>query len=53
MIASRVTPFAEEEEIEVDGAKGVGGATNLDCLERSYVLLCLTAAASTSHIAWK
>ena len=53
MIASRVTPFAEEEEIEVDGAKGVGGATNLDCLERSYVLLRLTVAASITHIMWK
>ena len=53
MIASRVTPFAEEEEIEVDGAKGVGGATNLNRLERSYVSLHLMVAASMACITWK
>ena len=36
MIASRVTPPAEEEGAEVDGAEGVGGAADPDHLERNY-----------------
>ena len=53
MIASRVTPLAEEEGVEVDGAERVGGAVNSDHLERSYTLLRLTIAASMAHITWK
>ena len=39
MIASRVTPPAEEKGVEVDGAEGVGRVTDLDCLEQNYALL--------------
>ena len=53
MIASRVTPPAEEEGAEVDGAEGVGGATDLDRLERSYASLYLTIVASMTRITWK
>ena len=53
MIASRVTPLAEEEGAEVDGAEGVGGATDLDCLERGCASLRLTVATSMAHITWK
>ena len=50
MIASRVTPPAEEEGAEVYGAEGMGGATNLDRLERSCTSLHLTVVASMAHI---
>ena len=53
MIASRVIPPVEEEGAKVDGAEGMGGAANPDRLEHSYVSLCLTIAASMTHITWK
>ena len=53
MITLRVTPPAEEEGVEVDGAEGVGGATDLDCLERIYASFRLTEVASMAHITWK
>jgi len=53
MITSRVTPPTEEEGAEVDGAEGVGGVANPDCLERSYASLHLTIAESMAHITWK
>ena len=53
MIASRVIPPAEEEGAEVDGAKGVGGATDPDCLERNCASLHLIVAASIAHITLK
>ena len=53
MIASRVTPPAEEEEAEVDGAEGVGGAAVSDRLECSCASLRLTVAASVTPITWK
>ena len=53
MITSRLTPPAEVEGTEVDGAKGVGGATNPDHFERNYALLHLTVMASMAHITWK
>ena len=46
MITSRVTPPAEEEGAEVDGAEGVGGVAVPDYLERSYASLRLTVAVS-------
>ena len=53
MIVSRVTPPAEEEGAEVDGAEGVGGATDLNRLEHSCALLHLTVVASMAYITWK
>ena len=53
MITSRVTPPAEEEGVEVDGAEGVGGAAVLDRLECSCTSLLLMVAASMAHITWK
>ena len=53
MIASRVTPPAEEEGAEVDGAEGVEGAADSDLLECSYTSLRLMVAASIAHITWK
>ena len=53
MIASKVTPPVEVEEVEVDGAKRVGGAAKLDHLEWNYASLRLTIAASMAHILWK
>ena len=53
MIASRVTPLTEEQGMEVDGAKGVGGAAEPDHLERSYTSLLLTVAALMAHITEK
>ena len=50
MIALKVTLPAEEEGAEVDEAKGVGGAVDLDRLERSYTSLRLTVTASMAHI---
>ena len=37
-----VTPLVEEEGVDVDGAKGVGEATVLDCLDQNYISLHLT-----------
>ena len=53
MIALRVTPPVEEERVEVDGAKEVGGATVLKRLEHSYASLRLTVVVSMAHITWK
>ena len=53
MIVSRVTPPAEEEGAEVDGAEGVGGATDLNRLEHSCALLHLTVVASMAYITRK
>ena len=53
MIASKVTPPTEEEGMEVDGVERVGGAANLDHLERNYASLHLTVAASIAPITWK
>ena len=50
MIASKVTPPAAVEGVEMDGVEGVGEATILDCLERNYILLHLTIAASMAQI---
>ena len=50
MIASRVTPLAEEEGAEVDGAEGVGGVADPDYLERSCALLRLTVASCTHNM---
>ena len=50
MIASRVTPPAEEEGAEVDGADGVEGAADPDLLECSYALLRLMVAVSMAHM---
>ena len=46
MITSMVTPLAEEEGAEVDGAEGVGVAVGLDRLKQNYASLCLTVPAS-------
>ena len=53
MISSKVTPPAEVEGAEVDGAEGVEGATDLDRLERNYASLRLTVAPSIAPITWK
>ena len=53
MIASKVTPPTEVEGAKVDGAKGMGGATELDCLERSCASLHLTIVVSMAHMTWK
>ena len=53
MITSMVTPLAEEEGAEVDGAEGVRGAVDPDRLERSCASLHLTIAASMAPITWK
>ena len=53
MITLRVTLSAKEEGAEVEGAEGIGGAADLDCLERSCASLHLTIAAFMAHITWK
>ena len=53
MIASRVTPPTEVEGAEMDGAEGVGGAADVDRLERNYASLRLTVVALMAHITWK
>ena len=50
MITSRVTPPAEVEGAEVDGAEGVGEAVVPNHLERNYASLCLTVVALMAHI---
>ena len=37
----------------MEGVEGVGGAANLDRLERSCASLRLTVVASMAHITWK
>ena len=51
-MASRVTPHAEEEEVEVDGAEEAGGVAVSVCghLGRSWALLHLMIAASMAHM---
>ena len=53
MIESRVTPLAEEEGTEVDGAEEMGGAADPDYLERSCASLRLTLTVSMAPIKWK
>ena len=53
MMSSRVTPLVEEEGADVDGAEGVGGATDPDHLKRSCASLRLTVVASIATIMWK
>ena len=53
MIASKVTPPAEVEGAEMDGAEGVGRAVVLNCLKRNCALLCLMIAASIARMTWK
>ena len=53
MIASRVTPLAEEEGAEVDGAEGVGGVADPDHLVHSYISLRLMIVAFMAHMTWK
>ena len=50
IIASRVIPPTKVKRVEVDEAKGVGGAIIPDCLERNCASLCLRVAASMAHI---
>ena len=52
MIILRVTPPIEEEGAEVDGAEGVEGAIESNCLDRNYASLCLMVVASIAHITW-
>ena len=55
MIASRVTPPAEEEGADVDGVKEAGGVVVSVCghFGRSWALLRLTVAASMAHMTEK
>ena len=53
MIASKVTPSIEVEGAKVDGVEGVGGAADLDRLERNRASLRLMVTASMAHITWK
>ena len=53
MMSLRVTPLVEEEGANVDGAEGVEGATNPNCLHRNYASLRLTVAASIAPITEK
>ena len=58
MIASRVTPPAEEEGADMDGAnldgaEWVGGAVDLNCLDLNCTSLRLTVVAFMAHITWK
>ena len=53
MMSSRVTPLIEEEGADVDGAEGVGGATDLDRLKRRCASLCLMVEATIAPITWK
>ena len=53
MIASRVTPPAEEEGAKMDRAEGVEGVADLDHLDQNRALLRLTVAASIVPITWK
>ena len=41
MMSSSVTSLVEDERVDVDGAKGVGGAAVLDHLNRNYASLHL------------
>ena len=52
-MSSSVTPLVEEEGVDVDGVEGVGGAADLDRLERSCVSFRLTVVASIALITWK
>ena len=52
MMASRVTPPAEDEGAEVDGVVEAGGAvvSVRGCLDQSYVVLHRTVAAFMAHM---
>ena len=55
MMASSVTPSAEDEGAEVDGVVEVGGiVVSVQCrFSLSYALLCRTVVASMAHITEK
>ena len=55
MIASRVTPPAEEEEADVDGAEEADGVTISVCgyFGRSWASLRLMIVASMAHMTEK
>ena len=53
MITLRVTLSTKEEGANLEGAKGIGGAVDLDCLEHSCASLHLTIVAFMAHITWK
>ena len=55
MMSPRITSPIEEEGADVDGvdrggAKWVGGAVDLDCLDLNCALLHLTVVASMTHM---
>ena len=52
-MSSRVTLLIEEEGEHVDGAEGVGGVVDPDCLNRNCASLCLTVTASITPITEK
>ena len=55
MMASRVTPYAEEEGAKVDGEEEAGGVTVSvrGHFGRSWASLRLTVAASVAQMTWK
>ena len=44
MMSSSLTPFIEDDGVDVDGAEGVGGAVVLDRLDRNGASLHLMVA---------
>ena len=55
MTASRVTPPADEEGVDVEGAKEAGGVVVPVCgrFGRRWALLCLMVAVFMAHIGGK
>ena len=53
MMASKVTPFVEEEGANVDGVVEARGIVVPSRLKRSYALLRLTVTVSMAHMTWK
>jgi len=55
MTTSRVTPPIDEEGVDMEGAKEVGGATVFihGCFGRSWASLRLTIATSMTHMTEK
>ena len=53
MITSKVTPPTKVEGVGVDGAEGVGGATEPERFERNYASLRSTIAASIAPMTGK
>ena len=55
MTASRVTPLADEEGADVEGAEEAEGAvvSIRGCFDRSWASLCLTVAASMAYMTEK